>query len=209
MTRRQFLLTAGTTTLGTAGCIRQVCSPEVTTPITGPTIQPPPLCQLAYSVVNLDRTRGWYRDMLGFVPSGGTEDFGNIFGSWVQGLPDVDVITKWMVDQQEFLQLEMFEFKSPVPKPRPKDWRPNESGYTIVGVHVTNFDARLNSLQAAGVQPLTPPIGAAGSRRVCIKDPEGNIVELMEEDPRQPGKSRPRLRPEVPVVARSVTVSTG
>src|SRR5262245_9864834 len=98
MTRRQFLLAAGTTTLGSAGCIRQVCSPEVTTPITGPVIQPPPLCQLAYSVVNLDRTRGWYRDMLGFVPSGGTEDFGNIFGSWVQGLPDVDVSTKWMVD---------------------------------------------------------------------------------------------------------------
>lgn len=209
ITRRQFLL-AGSTTLGAAGCLRRLCvsGPGVTTPVAGPSIEPPPLCQFAFSVLNLDRTRGWYRDMLGFVPSGGTNDFGNPIGSWIQGLPDVDVVTKWMVDQQEFLQLEMFEFKSPVPKPRPKNWGPNDSGYTIIGLHVANFDARLMSLRSAGVQPLTEPIGVPGARRVCVKDPEGNIVELMEEDPRQDGsKARPRPRPGVPVVARSITVS--
>src|SRR5262245_61583514 len=209
ITRRQFLL-AGGSTLATAGCFRQMCKsgPEVALPVRGPSIQPPPLCQFAFSVVNLDRTRGWYRDMLGFVTSGGTNDFGNPFGSWVQGLPNVDVVTKWMVDQQEFFQLEMFEFKSPKPKPRPKDWAPNDSGYTIIGVHVADFDARLTSLRSAGVQLLTEPIGARGSRRVCVKDPEGNIVELMEEDPRQGGsKLRPRPRPDVPVVARSITIS--
>jgi hypothetical protein len=52
----------------------------------------------------------------------------------------VEVSTRWMVDQQEFLQLEMFEFKNPKPKPRPKDWAPNHSGYTIIGVHVVDFD---------------------------------------------------------------------
>src|SRR5262245_3067004 len=208
ITRRQFLL-AGGSTLATAGCFRQICKsgPELALPVKGASIEPPPLCQFAFSVVNLDRTRGWYRDMLGFVPSGGTNDFGNPFGSWVQGLPNVDVVCKWMVDQQDFLQLEMFEFKSPVPKPRPKDWGPHVSGYTVTGFHVSNFDERLRSLRSAGVQTLTEaPIGAPGSRRIGIRDPEGNIVELMEDDPRQ-SKPRPRPRSTVPVVARSITVS--
>ena len=196
--------------LGVAACFKRPCEvgPAITRPVAGPAIESPPLCQFAFSAVNLDRTRGWYRDMLGFVPSGGTNDFGNPIGSWIQGLPNVDETTKWMIDQQEFFQLEMFEFKSPVPKPRPKDWAPNDSGYTIIGVHVANFDQRLMSLRSAGVPPLTEPIGAPGARRVCIKDPEGNIVELMEEDPRQGGsKTRARPRPAVSVVARSITVS--
>jgi hypothetical protein len=70
----------------------------------------------------MDRTRRWYQNTLGFVTSGGTNDFGNPIGSWIQGLPNVDVVCKWMVDQQEFLQLEMFQFTTPKRKPRPKDW---------------------------------------------------------------------------------------
>ncbi len=207
ITRRQFLAASGATALGAAGCQRCVTGP-IKIPVSGPVIEPPSLCQFAYSVTNLDRTRGWYREMLGFVPSGGTNDFGNPFGSLVQGLPNVDVVCKWMVDQQDFFQLEMFEFKSPAPKPRPKDWGPNDQGYTIIGVHAANFDARLMALRSAGVPLLTEPMGAPGARRVCIKDPEGNIVEIMEEDPRQEGsKARPRPRSGEAVVARSITVS--
>ncbi len=209
LTRRQFLLTSAGA-MGVAGCSTRLCmiGPGITMPTAGPAIQPPALCQFAFTFLNLDRSRNWYRDMLGFVPSGGTTGFGNPIGSWIQGLPNVDEVTKWMIDQQEFFQLEMFQFKSPVSKPRPKDWAPNDSGYTIIGVHVVDFDARLISLRSAGVQTLTQPIGMRGARRVCIKDPEGNIIELMEEDPRRGGSTaRPRPRPEISVVARSITVS--
>jgi len=208
LTRRQFTLGLGAT-LGLTGCFRQNCvRGPIARPVAGASISPPPLNQLAFSVLDVQRTRRWYQDMLGFLPSGGTDDFGNPFGSWVQGLPNVDVATRWMVDQQEFLQLEMFQFTTPQSKPRPKDWAPNDSGYTIIGVHVADFDARVASLRTAGVPLLTEPLGARGVRRVCVRDPEGNIVELMEEDPRQGGaKSRTRLRPGVPLVARSITVS--
>jgi len=182
---------------------------DITGPVAGPTIDSPSICQVAFSVINLDRTRGWYHDMLGFLPSGGTNNFGNIFGSWVQGLPNViDVRTKWMVDRQEFMQLEMFEFKSPVPKPRPKDKRANDVGYMMVGLHISDFDARLALLKNAGVMPLTAPIGAPGFRRVCIQDPEGNFIELMEDDPQPAGATaRPRPRPNVPVIVRSMSLS--
>lgn len=208
MTRRQFTLGLGAT-LGIAGCGKQVCvDGPIVKPASGPSIEPPPLNQLAFSVLDVAGARRWYQNMLGFLPSGGTDDFGNPIGSWIQGLPNVDVATRWMVDQQEFLQLEMFQFKSPKSKLRPADWAPNDSGYSIIGVHVADFDARVASLRMAGVPLLTEPMGARGVRRVCVRDPEGNIVELMEEDPRQGGaRSRARLRPEVPVVARSIAVS--
>jgi catechol 2,3-dioxygenase-like lactoylglutathione lyase family enzyme len=180
----------------------------ITGPVAGPVIDSPSISQVSFSVLNLDRTRGWYRDMLGFLPSGGTDSFGNIIGSWVQGLPNTDVRTKWMVDRQEFMQLEMFQFASPVPKPRPKDRRANDTGYMMLGLHVSDFDSRLTRLKNAGVLPLTTPLGAPGFRRVCIQDPEGNLIELMEDDPQPDGAPpRPRPRPNVPVVLRSMSLS--
>jgi catechol 2,3-dioxygenase-like lactoylglutathione lyase family enzyme len=145
--------------------------------------------------------------MLGFLPSGGTENFGNFIGSWVQGLPRTELSTRWMVDAQEFMQLEMFEFENPVPKPRPQDRRANDIGYTMMGVHLADFDSRLSLLKSAGVMPLTDPIGAPGFRRVCINDPEGNLLELMEDDPRpSTAPTRPRPRSNVPVI-RSMSLS--
>lgn len=209
ISRRQFLSAIGVT-LGASGCAQRPCVSvgDITAPVSGPAIDGPSICQVAYSVLNLDRTRIWYHDTLGFLPSGGTDSFGNIFGSWVQGLPRVEVRTKWMVDQQEFMQLEMFEFANPVPKPRPADKQFNDVGYMMVGLHVSNFDSRLSELRNAGVPLLTSPIGNAGSRRVCIQDPEGNLIELMEDDPRPAGSStRPRPRPNVPVIVRSMSLS--
>ena len=122
LTRRQFALGLGAT-LGLSACGKQVCvEGPIAKPVAGPAIEPPPLNQLAFSVFDVAAMRRWYHDALGFVRSGGTDDFGNPIGSWIQGLPGVDVSTRWMVDQQEFLQLEMFEFKNPKPKPRPKNW---------------------------------------------------------------------------------------
>jgi hypothetical protein len=78
----------------------------------------------------------------------------------------------------------------------------------MVGLHVSDFDSRLDLLKNAGVMPLTSPICAPGFRRLCIHDPEGNLVELMEDDPQPEGSAvRPRPRPDVPVVVRSMSLS--
>jgi len=47
---------------------------------------------------------------------------------------------------------------------------------------------------------------SGGTRRVCVRDPEGVLLELMEDDPRLPSTPL-RARPEVPVAVRSVTLS--
>jgi catechol 2,3-dioxygenase-like lactoylglutathione lyase family enzyme len=158
---------------------------------------------VAFSVLDVDRTQAWYRDALGFLPSGGTE-FPSPIASPIQGLPNAVSRTRWMMDQQEFRQLEMFQFESPVPKVR--DRRPNDTGYSMVGLHVADFDATLARLLEKGVRPLTEPVGERPARRVCIRDPEQTLLELMEDDPREPGAPN-RPRPQVPVAIRSVTLS--
>ncbi len=168
--------------------------------------QPPPLCQIAFSVTDLKRTHRWYQDVLGFLPSGGTRLFRGPLASRVQGLPNASSTCWWLMDQQDFFQLELFQFDSPRARPRPADWRPCDTGYTTVGLHVADFDAMLARLHAAGVELLTAPMGERGRRRVCIHDPEGVLLELMEDDPRAPG-AMPRPRPEVAVAARSITLS--
>jgi len=62
----------------------------------------PYFSQIAFSVRDLERTHAFYRDVLGFVPAGGTESFRGPGASLVQGLPNAASICWWMLDQREF-----------------------------------------------------------------------------------------------------------
>jgi catechol 2,3-dioxygenase-like lactoylglutathione lyase family enzyme len=166
----------------------------------------PPLCQVAFSVTDLRRTQRWYRDVLGLIPAGGTNLFAGPLASRVQGLPRAASTCWWLVDRQDFFQLELFEFRSPPVRPLPPEWRPCDIGYTALGVHVAELDATLDRAERAGSAPLGDPVGHAGSRRACVRDPEGVLIELMEDDPRT-APPRPRPHPGVPAAARSVTLS--
>lgn len=166
----------------------------------------PPLCQIAYSVTDLSRTHRWYRDTFGFVPAGGTRLFRGPIASRVQGLPGAASVCWWLVDRQEFFQLEMFEFESPPVRPLPPERRLCDIGYNMVGLHVADFDAALARLASHRSQPLSAPVGAPGQRRVCVRDPEGVLLEVMEDDPCAAFR-RPHERPEIPVSAVGVTLS--
>ena len=166
----------------------------------------PPLCQIAFSVTDLNRTRGWYREAFGFLPAGGTHLFRGPLTARVQGLPRAASTCRWLVDSQDFFQLEMFQFSSPRARPMPPDRRLCDTGYGMVGLHVADLDATLARLGRLGTAPITRPVGNPGARRVCVRDPEGVLLELMEDDPRRPGAAA-RPRPEVPVTARFVTAT--
>lgn len=166
-----------------------------------------PLNQIALSVSDVQRSQRWYRDVFGYQESGGTSMFRPLLGSDdVQGLPDATSVCWWLMDQQDFFQLELFQFSKPAAQPLPADWRPCDIGYTTVGLHVADLDAVLARAARRHAPPLTDPIGAPGARRVCLRDPDGVLLELMEDDPRH-GEPRARPYPDVPVVTRFVTLS--
>ncbi len=165
-----------------------------------------PLNQVALSVRSVQLSQRWYRDIFGFVEGGGTSAFIPPLGSAdVQGVPGATSECWWLLDAQDFFQIELFEFRKPTPRPLPEDWRPVDIGYTMIGIHVDDFDAVLGRLASRNVAPLTEPVGAVGARRVCVKDPDGVLLEILEDDPRA-GVRRDRVR-DVPVATRFVTLS--
>ena len=164
------------------------------------------LTQIAASVTDLRRTQGWYRDVLGLEPAGGTNLFAGPLASMVQGVPGSASTCWWLVDRQDQFQLELFEFRSPLVRPLAPNWRRCDIGYTTISFSVADLDRTVERSVAAGTPPVTQPIGEPGARRVCVRDPEGILVELMEDDPRS-AKPRERPRPGVAAVARSVTLS--
>jgi len=164
------------------------------------------LSQIAISVADLRRAQGWYREVLGLEPAGGTNLFAGPLASLVQGVPRAASTCWWLVDRQDLFQIELFEFRSPLVRSLPRDWRPCDIGYTTLSFWVTDLDATLERATALGTPPLGVPLGEPGARRACLRDPDGVLIELMEEDPRAPNP-RERPRAGVGAVARSVTLS--
>lgn len=170
-------------------------------------IHSPPLFQLAFSVVDLRRTEAWFHDGLGFLPAGGNiRMMSGPIASRVQGVPGAASCAWWMVARNAWFQLELFQFRRPVAKLMPADFRPCDTGYTRMGVHVEDFDRALANLARIGSEPLAPPVGAAGNRRACVRNPDGVYVEIMEDDPLPPAPGTERKG--CPVAVRSVTLST-
>jgi short-subunit dehydrogenase/catechol 2,3-dioxygenase-like lactoylglutathione lyase family enzyme len=164
------------------------------------------LSQIAVSVTDLRRTQRWYREVLGLEPAGGTNLFAGPLASMVQGIPRSASTCWWLVDRQDFFQVELFEFRSPLVRSLPPGWRPSDIGYTTIAFAVDDLEAALERARQARSAPLTDPIGDPGERRVCLRDPDGVLVELMEDDPRS-DSPRDRPRPGIPAVARAVTLS--
>jgi catechol 2,3-dioxygenase-like lactoylglutathione lyase family enzyme/uncharacterized protein YndB with AHSA1/START domain len=167
--------------------------------------RPATLGQIALNVYDL-RVRDWYARVFGFVYAGATDLFFGPTATRVQGIPRVAERCKWLIDGKADFQLEFFKFLTPRSKPRRPDARLSDIGYQMMGIWARDFDAVVERLAREGQRPLSEPVGPMGSRCICVRDPEGNLVEIFERDPL--AHLAPALiRPEVPATVRTITVS--
>ena len=165
------------------------------------------LCQIAISVTDLRRTQRWYREVLGLEPAGGTNLFAGPLASMVQGVPRAASTCWWLVDRQDCFQIELFEFRSPLVRPLPADWRPCDIGYTMVSVRGRRPRPGDGARRRRPARRRSPsPLGEPGARRVCVRDPDGVLIELMEDDPRAARAARAPAA-GLDAAARSVTLS--
>jgi catechol 2,3-dioxygenase-like lactoylglutathione lyase family enzyme len=154
---------------------------------------------------NPDSVVAFYCEGLGLLPTGGMSISGTEIAR-LQGL-DVDKLQaelRWAVGRTDFMQLELFAYSEPECRPRRADWSPADVGYNVVTVHVREFVATLGRLAERGVAPVSAVAGPAGDRRVCVADPNGNLIELVERDP---APNVEAIRPELNADVRGIRVT--
>ncbi|MBT4521346.1 MAG: hypothetical protein HOC23_15205 [Halieaceae bacterium] len=168
------------------------------------------VCQVAFSALNASSLRDWYHSAFGMVKAGMILSAPPMQTDRIQGISPNPVETiSWLVDQQDYFQLEFFQFYRPRSKPRPLDWRPCDIGYNMVGIFAPDFDRVLAQIAAVSDQPLPATTGDIGDRRICVQDPEDNWVEMMERDPiaQINGADTSVVRPELQCATRFMRVS--
>jgi catechol 2,3-dioxygenase-like lactoylglutathione lyase family enzyme len=166
------------------------------------------VCQVGFVALDGTGLREWYFNVFGLVKSGKVIFFPPST-TRVQGVPNAWEKTSWLIDQQDYFQLEFFQFLNPRTRLKPLDWRPCDIGYNMVGIAVNDFDQVLRNICAFSAMASPPIFGEQGRRRACVADPEGNLVEVYECDPLTAidGTSENIVRPEVPAVVRTMRAS--
>ena len=138
------------------------------------------LCQISFSVPTDEPTYSFYKNCFKLKPSGGLPVICGPIAEGLVGLPKVSYSTRFLATDQDFVQFEFNLFKNPKPRSRPQDWRPCDIGISRLAIKVNDFQATLLRTESAGAKPLTPPMKVEGTQRVCVYDPEGVLIEVIE-----------------------------
>jgi len=133
----------------------------------------------AISTADLGRSVRFYRDLLGFE---------EIFTSeWKQGAEAADKITGLKDSSAKLVMLkagnaciEIFQYSSPQAKPGDPKRPACDHGITHLCLDVGDIQAEYERLKAAGMVFHCPPQNMGGVSATYGRDPDGNIVELLE-----------------------------
>jgi len=143
----------------------------------------------ALSVQSLDAALDFYCKKLGFEPVMRAEIPSGIAPlDQAFGIPDAGC--KVAMIKRGNSCIELFEFRSAAtPKGDPK--RPvNQHGITHICLAADDYDKDYAFLKRAGVVFNTKPQGDSPSRWAYGRDPFGNVIELLEHDPKSPSALR-------------------
>jgi catechol 2,3-dioxygenase-like lactoylglutathione lyase family enzyme len=133
----------------------------------------------AISTGNIERAKQFYRDLLGFE-----EVYAS---SWEVGTESVDKIVGLRDSSAQVVMLkagnacvELFQYAAPNPKLSDANRPVCDHGITHLCLQVSDIDAEYERLKAAGMRFHCPPQGRSGLRVTYGRDPDGNVVELLE-----------------------------
>jgi catechol 2,3-dioxygenase-like lactoylglutathione lyase family enzyme len=139
----------------------------------------------ALATGQLDRMVDFYCEGLGFevVYRSGWER-GSAQLDELVGLDDTAARTAMLRSGGAFL--EMFEFSSPEGRPGDPDRPVCDHGYTHVCLAVSDIDSEYQRLSRSGMRfhcaphPAPEPTRRGAVRSVYGRDPDGNVIELLE-----------------------------
>jgi catechol 2,3-dioxygenase-like lactoylglutathione lyase family enzyme len=134
----------------------------------------------AISTGDLERSVAFYRDQLGFKEA--------ISSGWEVGTETLDKITGLQDSSARMVMLkagnafvEIFQFKTPNPKSAEAMRPVCDHGITHLCLAVTDVDGEYERLKAAGMIFHCPPQTTSTGNRVTYgRDPDGNVIELLQ-----------------------------
>ena len=133
----------------------------------------------AISTGDIERSLRFYRDLLGFK---------EVFSSkWDIGTETTDKIVGLKDSSARVVMLrtgnacvELFQYATPEPKPGDINRPVCDHGITHLCLQVADIDAEYARLKTAGMRFHCPPQDIGGLRATYGRDPDGNVVELLE-----------------------------
>ena len=133
----------------------------------------------AIATHDIERLARFYCDALGFVKvSDGHWDVGNKLLDAIVGLDDT--ASRYAMLRAGPCFLEFFQYSSPTPGPGDPARRACDPGLTHLCLSVSDIDAEYERLSALGMRFHTAPFRSDVMRTTYGRDPDGNIVELLE-----------------------------
>lgn len=129
---------------------------------------------------DIDRLVNFYVEAFGFEKiSGGGWQVGNARNDAIVGLRNS--ATRMAFLRAGNLLVEVFQYLEPAGAPNEPERPANNAGYTHICVDVVDIEAEYDRLVALGMT-FHAPVGEAvgGIRAMYGRDPDGNIVELIE-----------------------------
>src|SRR5262249_12034842 len=138
------------------------------------------LNHVGVSVANLERSLAFYRDLLGMEVLVRRRFSGPHYET-ILGLEGVSGEVVFLRAKDDRLQIELFEFHHPPPKPISRERLVCDHGITHFCIQVEDIEAEYRRLTAAGVTFHCPPLDYRGQVKATYgRDPDGNAFELLE-----------------------------
>ncbi len=142
---------------------------------------------VAICTKNLDRLMAFYRDNFALKVVYQRETFGepNPASDAIFGLKGVSFRMAMLKSSNVFI--EMFQFATPPGKDNVPNRPVVDAGITHTCFTVTDIWAEYERLKAAGMTFHCPPQDRPGIGKATYgRDPDGNVIELIETDPACP-----------------------
>ena len=134
------------------------------------------------TVSNLERSVGFWRDVLGFELSHRAHQKGDL-AQQITGVKGAEILIA--VLKAPGHKIELLEYRAPADRKQQNDIRPCDLGASHVALSVDNLAAVLEAIapfdwKVAG-EPQTLTVGPnSGKRVVYVRDPDGTTIEFMQ-----------------------------
>ena len=133
----------------------------------------------ALSTPNLERCLTFYTEVVGC-------EIAYEFG-WPKGSADADKVTGLLESEAKAAMLklgdsflEVFEFSSPQPKTQHGERPVCDNGITHIALEVNDIHSEYKRMKSAGMTFHSEPMAQESGFMVYGRDPDGNVLELIE-----------------------------